>query len=163
MRFSSLVAGGFLAAVSGLSSTATWAQDSLQGLEPVGKPFNGFMGFQPAVTKTARDLQWLDNALLLMCVVIVVFVTALLAIVVLRYNQRANPKPATFTHNSLLEAANFIRVVEERQGLKISCPEEIAYRMGFITRDQLLALAEPLKKSGYGIYLARIANEGSPS
>ncbi len=103
MRFSSLVAGGFLAAVSGLSSTATWAQDSLQGLEPVGKPFNGFMGFQPAVTKTARDLQWLDNALLLMCVVIVVFVTALLAIVVLRYNQRANPKPATFTHNSLLE------------------------------------------------------------
>lgn len=69
----------------------------------------------------------------------------------------------TGTHNSLLDAANFIRVVEERQGLKISCPEEIAYRMGFIDRRELLALAEPLKKSGYGSYLERIANEGSPS
>lgn len=69
----------------------------------------------------------------------------------------------TGTHNSLLDAANFIRVVEERQGLKISCPEEIAYRMGFIGRDQLLALAQPLRKSGYGRYLERIATEGSPA
>ncbi|MBK7518844.1 MAG: glucose-1-phosphate thymidylyltransferase RfbA [Gammaproteobacteria bacterium] len=69
----------------------------------------------------------------------------------------------TGTHNSLLDAANFIRVVEERQGLKISCPEEIAYRMGFIDRNELLALAKPLKKSGYGSYLERIANEGSPA
>ncbi len=69
----------------------------------------------------------------------------------------------TGTHNSLLDAANFIRVVEERQGLKISCPEEIAYRMGFIDRSALLALAKPLKKSGYGSYLERIANEGSPA
>ena len=68
----------------------------------------------------------------------------------------------TGTHNSLLDASNFIRVVEERQGLKICCPEEIAYRMGFITREQLLALAHPLKKSGYGLYLERIASEGSP-
>jgi glucose-1-phosphate thymidylyltransferase len=68
----------------------------------------------------------------------------------------------TGTHNSLLDASNFIRVVEERQGLKISCPEEIAYRMGFIDRAQLLALAHPLKKSGYGLYLERIASEGSP-
>jgi glucose-1-phosphate thymidylyltransferase len=68
----------------------------------------------------------------------------------------------TGTHNSLLDASNFIRVVEERQGLKISCPEEIAYRMGFIDRAQLLALALPLKKSGYGLYLERIASEGSP-
>ncbi|HQY69805.1 MAG TPA: glucose-1-phosphate thymidylyltransferase RfbA [Pseudomonadales bacterium] len=68
----------------------------------------------------------------------------------------------TGTHNSLLDASNFIRVVEERQGLKICCPEEIAYRMGFITREQLLALARPLKKSGYGLYLERIASEGSP-
>jgi glucose-1-phosphate thymidylyltransferase len=68
----------------------------------------------------------------------------------------------TGTHNSLLDASNFIRVVEERQGLKISCPEEIAYRMGFISREQLLALARPLKKSGYGLYLERIASEGSP-
>ncbi len=68
----------------------------------------------------------------------------------------------TGTHNSLLDASNFIRVVEERQGLKICCPEEIAYRMGFITREHLLALARPLKKSGYGLYLERIASEGSP-
>jgi len=69
----------------------------------------------------------------------------------------------TGTHNSLLDASNFIRVVEERQGLKISCPEEIAFRMGFIDLAQLLALAKPLRKSGYGQYLERIANEGSPS
>ena len=69
----------------------------------------------------------------------------------------------TGTHNSLLDASNFIRVVEERQGLKISCPEEIVYRMGFISREQLLALAHPLRKSGYGLYLERIANEGSPA
>ncbi len=69
----------------------------------------------------------------------------------------------TGTHNSLLDASNFIRVVEERQGLKISCPEEIAYRMGFIDREQLLALAHPLRKSGYGLYLERIAREGSPA
>jgi glucose-1-phosphate thymidylyltransferase len=62
----------------------------------------------------------------------------------------------TGTHNSLLDAANFIRVVEQRQGLKIACPEEVAYRKGFINEEQLLALAEPLKKSGYGEYLARL-------
>ena len=59
----------------------------------------------------------------------------------------------TGTHNSLIDAANFIRVVEERQGLKIACPEEIAFRMGYIDAEQLLALAKPLAKSEYGIYL----------
>jgi glucose-1-phosphate thymidylyltransferase len=59
----------------------------------------------------------------------------------------------TGTHNSLLDASNFIRVVEERQGLKISCPEEVAYRMGYISAEELLALAAPLEKSGYGHYL----------
>jgi glucose-1-phosphate thymidylyltransferase len=62
----------------------------------------------------------------------------------------------TGTHNSLLDAANFIRVVEERQGLKVACPEEIAYRQGFITEEELLALAAPLKKSGYGEYLSKL-------
>jgi glucose-1-phosphate thymidylyltransferase len=62
----------------------------------------------------------------------------------------------TGTHNSLLDAANFIRVVEERQGLKIACPEEVAYHMGYIDAEQLLALARPLKKSGYGIYLENL-------
>jgi glucose-1-phosphate thymidylyltransferase len=69
----------------------------------------------------------------------------------------------TGTHESLLDAANFIHVVEERQGLKISCPEEIAFRMGFIDNEQLLALARPLKKNGYGRYLERIARAGSPA
>jgi len=62
----------------------------------------------------------------------------------------------TGTHNSLLDAAIFVRVIEDRQGLKISCPEEIAYRMGFITIDALAVLAAPLFKNGYGQYLMAI-------
>jgi glucose-1-phosphate thymidylyltransferase len=65
----------------------------------------------------------------------------------------------TGTHDSLLEAANFIATIENRQGLKVACIEEIAYRMKFIDRDQLLKLAEPLKKNNYGEYLIKIANE----
>ena len=62
----------------------------------------------------------------------------------------------TGTHDSLLDAANFIKLVEERQGLKICCPEEIAYRLGYITAEQLEKLIMPLSKSGYGAYLQRI-------
>jgi glucose-1-phosphate thymidylyltransferase len=65
----------------------------------------------------------------------------------------------TGTYESLLQAANFIATLEQRQGLKASCVEEIAYKRGFITRDQLLALAEPVRKSQYGQYLLRIAAE----
>jgi glucose-1-phosphate thymidylyltransferase len=65
----------------------------------------------------------------------------------------------TGTHNSLMDAANFVRVVEERQGLKIACPEEVAFRMGFISAEELLALAAPLEKSGYGLYLKNLLNE----
>jgi len=65
----------------------------------------------------------------------------------------------TGTHASLLDAANFIKVVEDRQGLKLACVEEIAYRMGYIGREQLARLAEPLKKNGYGQYLIRILEE----
>ena len=65
----------------------------------------------------------------------------------------------TGTHESLLEAAEFVRVIEHRQGIKIACVEEVAYRMGFIGRDQLLELVEPLKKSGYGDYLSSVAEE----
>jgi glucose-1-phosphate thymidylyltransferase len=59
----------------------------------------------------------------------------------------------TGTHGSLLDAALYVRIVEERQGLKICCPEEIAWRKGFITAEQLARIAEPLRKSGYGEYL----------
>lgn len=65
----------------------------------------------------------------------------------------------TGTHDSLLEAANFISTIENRQGLMVACIEEIAFRMKFIDRDQLLQLAEPLKKNNYGQYLIKIANE----
>lgn len=68
----------------------------------------------------------------------------------------------TGTHDSLLDASNFIKLVEERQGLKICCPEEIAYRMGYIDDAQLEKLIEPLKKSGYGLYLQRILEEKYP-
>ena len=65
----------------------------------------------------------------------------------------------TGTHESLLEAAQFIEVIERRQGLKIACPEEIAYRMGYITADDLEALAKPLAKNGYGQYLLRLLSD----
>jgi glucose-1-phosphate thymidylyltransferase len=65
----------------------------------------------------------------------------------------------TGTHESLLEASQFIAVIERRQGLKVACPEEIAFRMGYITPAQLEALAKPLAKNGYGEYLLRIASE----
>ena len=62
----------------------------------------------------------------------------------------------TGTHNSLIAAANYIQIVEERQGLKICCPEEIAYRQGFIDAEQLEKIAQPLAKNGYGQYLLNL-------
>jgi glucose-1-phosphate thymidylyltransferase len=66
----------------------------------------------------------------------------------------------TGTHNSLVEATLYIKTIEDRQGLKVGCVEEIAYRMGFISREQLMQLADDLIKSGYGEYLRYIAGEG---
>ncbi len=66
----------------------------------------------------------------------------------------------TGTHASLLDASNYIRVIEERQGLKIACPEEVALFMNYITTEELLALAKPLQKSGYGQYLIDIVEAG---
>jgi glucose-1-phosphate thymidylyltransferase len=65
----------------------------------------------------------------------------------------------TGTHESLLEASHFIQTLEKRQGLKVACPEEVAWRSGWISREDLLALAAPLGKSGYGEYLVSLVNE----
>ncbi|SHO80711.1 Glucose-1-phosphate thymidylyltransferase [hydrothermal vent metagenome] len=65
----------------------------------------------------------------------------------------------TGTHESLLEASNFIQTIENRQGLKVACIEEIAYEMGYISKEKLIELAQPLKKNQYGRYLIKIANE----
>jgi glucose-1-phosphate thymidylyltransferase len=69
---------------------------------------------------------------------------------------RGNAWLDTGTFESLMQAAQFVEVIEHRQGLKIGCIEEIAYRMGYIDKTQLLAVAEPLKKSGYGDYLVKL-------
>jgi len=67
----------------------------------------------------------------------------------------------TGTHESLLEASTFIETVEKRQSLKVACLEEIAFRKGYITKDQLVQLAEPLKKNEYGRYMLRLANQSA--
>jgi len=66
----------------------------------------------------------------------------------------------TGTHESLLQASNFVQVVEQRQGLRIACPEEVAWRMGFIDDDHLRRIAGPLAKSGYGEYLLGLLRRG---
>ena len=65
----------------------------------------------------------------------------------------------TGTHESLLEAAQFIATLEKRQGLKVACPEEVAYRKGYINAAQVEKLAEPLKKNAYGQYLLRLLQD----
>lgn len=90
---------------SALAATSVSAQTALEDLEIVGAPIPNGVGFQPAATELARDVQWLDNFLLIIITVISLFVTGLLAYVVLRYNSKTNPNPSTFTHNSPLEVA----------------------------------------------------------
>jgi glucose-1-phosphate thymidylyltransferase len=65
----------------------------------------------------------------------------------------------TGTIESLMQASQFVQVIEERQGLKIGCIEEIAYRKGFISKEKLIEIAQPLLKSGYGQYLMNVAND----
>ena len=65
----------------------------------------------------------------------------------------------TGTHESLLEASLFIETIEKRQNLKVACLEEIAFRMGYITKEEVIQLAQPLKKNQYGQYLLRLVGE----
>jgi cytochrome c oxidase subunit 2 len=95
-----------LAASAMMSAAPAFAQDgALDGLETIGKPTPGGMNFQPAVTELMRDIVWLDTMLLVIITAISLFVCALLLICIVRYNRRANPEPASFTHNSPLEVA----------------------------------------------------------
>ena len=87
-----------LAALLGGAATA-------QDLEIIGAPVQGKLGFQPAATELARDLQWLDGMLLVIITAISLFVVALLLICIFRYNEKSNPEPATFTHNTPVEVA----------------------------------------------------------
>ena len=105
MGLSTLMRGLTAAILAATSGGAALAQEGAQALEFIGVPQPGGTGFQPAATELARDLQWLDGMILVIITAICLFVTALLAIILVRYNAKANPTPATFTHNSPLEVA----------------------------------------------------------
>ena len=94
-----LSVSGLLTAISTLPALA---QD---GLEVIGAPVDGKMGFQPAVTELAEDLQWLDGMILVIITIITLFVTALLVWVAIRYNRQRNPESASFTHHTPVEVA----------------------------------------------------------
>ncbi|WP_208352278.1 cytochrome c oxidase subunit II [Pseudaestuariivita rosea] len=94
----------FLASLTAyFTATAAFAQDRPDGLDVIGVPTDAGMGFQPAATELARDLQWLDGMILVIITAIVIFVVGLLAAIIVLYNRHRNPNPATFTHNSPLE------------------------------------------------------------
>lgn len=105
MRFTNLVTKLSAAAGLILSGAAAHAQAVNQELEIVGAPRDGLMGWQPAATELARDIHWLDGMIFVIITAIVIFVVGLMGWVIVRYNRRANPTPATFTHNSPLEVA----------------------------------------------------------
>jgi cytochrome c oxidase subunit 2 len=96
MRLKSMMTG-LMAALAAFPALAQ------EGLEIVGKPIDKEMGFQPAATELARDLQWLDGMILYIITAIVILVCALLVIAMVRFNRRANPNPSSFTHNTPLE------------------------------------------------------------
>jgi len=102
MRFATTLPASLTAVAAVLAAQAASAQDSLP---VVGRPVDKALGFQPASTELARELQWLDGFILYIITAITIFVTGLLIWSIVRYNRRANPKPATFTHNSPIEVA----------------------------------------------------------
>ena len=103
MRLNTILQGLMAATMASFTAGAAMAQDGIEGLEVLGKPEPAGLNFQPAATELMRDIQWLDGMLLWIITIITLFVTLLLAIVVVRYNRRANPNPASFTHNSPVE------------------------------------------------------------
>ncbi|MFV0333983.1 MAG: cytochrome c oxidase subunit II [Tropicimonas sp.] len=105
MRFSTLKSGGFTGAFAALAATGPALAQEDAPLNVIGAPKPGGIGFQPAVTELARDLQWLDGLLNYIIFAIVIFVIGLMGWVVLRHNRRANPTPARFTHNTQIEVA----------------------------------------------------------
>ena len=94
-----LTLSGLFAALSALPASAQ------EGLQAIGKPVNGLMGFQPPVTELAHQMQWLDDFILIIITVICVFVTGLILYAVARFNRKAHPKPAAFTHHTPIEIA----------------------------------------------------------
>ena len=92
-----------LSTILGLMAAFTAVPALAQSVETVGKPTPGGLGFQPAATELARQLQSLDQMLLIITTAIVAFVVLLILIVIVRYNRRANPNPASFTHNTPVE------------------------------------------------------------
>jgi cytochrome c oxidase subunit II len=103
MRFLTRITGALAAAM--VAAGAGSAQTLPENLPVIGAPHHNGISFQPAATEIAADLQWLDGFILVIITAICIFVMVLLGAVILRFNRRANPTPATFTHNSPLEVA----------------------------------------------------------
>ncbi|WP_413876375.1 cytochrome c oxidase subunit II [Albidovulum sp.] len=103
MRFATFLSGLGASITTSLIAASAWAQDGIAGLETVGRPHAEGIGFQPAATELARDQQWLDHMLLWLCAAVVALVTVLLLVVIFRFNSRANPTPAKFSHNTPIE------------------------------------------------------------
>ncbi len=105
MRLTTIATSLWASAGLILAGATASAQEVNQELEIIGQPTYGATGFQPASTELARDLQWLDGMLLVIITIITLFVTGLIAWIVIRFNRKSNPTPSTFTHNSPLEVA----------------------------------------------------------
>jgi cytochrome c oxidase subunit 2 len=94
---------GILAAAFGALGATGALADNREGMEIIGQPIDRGLGFQPAATELARELQWLDGMLLVIITIIVLFVTALIVWTILRHNAKSNPTPSTFSHNTPIE------------------------------------------------------------
>ena len=103
MTIFKIIAKGLMLLAGMIGATVTSAQDLLGNLDTIGKPIPGGTSFQPPATDLARDIQWLDDILLIFVIATSLFVVILLGIVAVRYNRKSNPSPASFTHHSALE------------------------------------------------------------